>query len=239
MAPGAYQPNLQGEDQIEGLQEDFFENVVVQDQFPRKRHRRRKIDKDIYSFDDYRTCNRHETKYFKQETWKFLYQLRYQKKHHSDHSDFVDNSVKLLFPGLLEKLSELETKVFKRKVQVALMSHLNKDVYPFLKQLSQKDFQVYRDASFKHSIEAQKLKLDDVVFGFLTRLFQISDRAIDYINEVRHKSQKQKKTLNADVVKKLGEEAMQRLLEKTEKNSLAKKLVAYLIDFEKQQTKTL
>ena len=78
-----------------------------------------------------------------------------------------------------------------------------------------------------------------MVFGFLTRLFQISDRAIDYINEVRHKSQKQKKTLNADVVKKLGEEAMQRLLEKTEKNSLAKKLVAYLIDFEKQQTKTL
>ena len=78
-----------------------------------------------------------------------------------------------------------------------------------------------------------------MVFGFLTRLFQISDRAIDYINEVRHKSQKQKKALNKDVVKKLGEEAMQRLLEKTEKNSLAKKLVAYLIDFEKQQTKTL
>ena len=48
-----------------------------------------------------------------------------------------------------------------------------------------------------------------------------------------NKSQSQKKTLNKDVVKKLGEMAFDSLVEKSKKNSLAKKLLAYLDEFQK------
>ena len=45
--------------------------------------------------------------------------------------------------------------------------------------------------------------------------------------------------MNKDVVKKLGEMALDSLVEKSKKNGLAKKLLAYLDEFQKQQINVL
>ena len=97
--------------------------------------------------------------------------MRNQGKQDTDCSEFLNSYVNKLFPGILDDLDEQEANTFVRKIQVAVMSHLNSDYYPVLKYLCEKDFKIYRDASFKWSNKSQDKKLEHVVFAFMTRFF--------------------------------------------------------------------